>query len=104
MALGAGSGVFKCGIAVAPVSSWMYYGENNIYISWLFIITIYNIIFTPITIKPFYPSARIGLRGIVVTGVVRVSVRASFNFWFLSISRRTPCPIKSIFAGCVGAG
>uniref|UniRef100_UPI00358F8F79 dipeptidyl peptidase 4-like isoform X2 n=1 Tax=Myxine glutinosa TaxID=7769 RepID=UPI00358F8F79 len=25
MVLGAGSGVFKCGIAVAPVSSWMYY-------------------------------------------------------------------------------
>jgi len=26
---------------------------------------------------PFYPSARIGLRGIAVTGVVRASVRAS---------------------------
>ena len=29
-------------------------------------------------------------------------VRASVNFWFPSISRRTPCPIKSIFAGYVG--
>lgn len=26
MVLGAGSGVFKCGIAVAPVSKWEYYG------------------------------------------------------------------------------
>ncbi|NXE46567.1 DPP4 peptidase, partial [Casuarius casuarius] len=26
MVLGSGSGVFKCGIAVAPVSSWQYYG------------------------------------------------------------------------------
>ena len=51
----------------------------------------------------FYPSARIWLRGIVGTGVVRASVRASVNFWFPSISR-TPCPIKSIFAVCVGAG
>lgn len=26
MALGSGSGVFKCGMAVAPVSKWDYYG------------------------------------------------------------------------------
>lgn len=26
MVLGAGSGVFKCGMAVAPVSKWNYYG------------------------------------------------------------------------------
>ncbi len=26
MVLGAGSGVFKCGMAVAPVSKWEYYG------------------------------------------------------------------------------
>lgn len=26
MVLGSGSGVFKCGIAVAPVSRWQYYG------------------------------------------------------------------------------
>lgn len=26
MALGAGTGLFKCGIAVAPVSKWEYYG------------------------------------------------------------------------------
>ncbi|KAK0151715.1 Dipeptidyl peptidase 4 [Merluccius polli] len=28
MALGAGSGVFKCGMAVAPVSKWEYYGMS----------------------------------------------------------------------------
>lgn len=27
MALGSGSGVFKCGMAVAPVSKWEYYGK-----------------------------------------------------------------------------
>uniref|UniRef100_A0A7N8XY11 Fibroblast activation protein, alpha n=1 Tax=Mastacembelus armatus TaxID=205130 RepID=A0A7N8XY11_9TELE len=27
MALGAGTGLFKCGIAVAPVAKWEYYGE-----------------------------------------------------------------------------
>lgn len=27
MALGSGSGVFKCGMAVAPVSKWEYYGN-----------------------------------------------------------------------------
>lgn len=27
MVLGAGSGVFKCGMAVAPVSKWEYYGK-----------------------------------------------------------------------------
>lgn len=27
MALGSGSGVFKCGMAVAPVSKWDYYGN-----------------------------------------------------------------------------
>lgn len=27
MALGAGTGLFKCGIAVAPVANWEYYGE-----------------------------------------------------------------------------
>lgn len=27
MALGAGTGLFKCGIAVAPVSKWEYYGR-----------------------------------------------------------------------------
>ncbi len=26
MALGAGTGLFKCGIAVAPVAKWEYYG------------------------------------------------------------------------------
>lgn len=26
MVLGSGSGVFKCGMAVAPVSKWEYYG------------------------------------------------------------------------------
>ena len=26
MALGAGSGLFKCGVAVAPVAKWEYYG------------------------------------------------------------------------------
>lgn len=26
MALGAGTGLFKCGIAVAPVAKWDYYG------------------------------------------------------------------------------
>lgn len=26
MVLGANSGVFKCGMAVAPVSKWEYYG------------------------------------------------------------------------------
>uniref|UniRef100_A0A7M4FP88 Fibroblast activation protein alpha n=1 Tax=Crocodylus porosus TaxID=8502 RepID=A0A7M4FP88_CROPO len=29
LALGSGSGVFKCGIAVAPVSSWEYYGMET---------------------------------------------------------------------------
>uniref|UniRef100_A0A8C9LFN7 Dipeptidyl peptidase 4 n=1 Tax=Pavo cristatus TaxID=9049 RepID=A0A8C9LFN7_PAVCR len=29
MVLGSGSGVFKCGIAVAPVSRWQYYGIYN---------------------------------------------------------------------------
>lgn len=29
LALGSGSGVFKCGIAVAPVSSWEYYGKET---------------------------------------------------------------------------
>ncbi|XP_056287501.1 dipeptidyl peptidase 4-like isoform X3 [Pseudoliparis swirei] len=28
MALGSGSGVFKCGMAVAPVSKWEYYGKR----------------------------------------------------------------------------
>uniref|UniRef100_A0A673A636 Dipeptidyl peptidase 4-like n=1 Tax=Sphaeramia orbicularis TaxID=375764 RepID=A0A673A636_9TELE len=31
MALGAGSGVFKCGMAVAPVSKWKYYGIISIF-------------------------------------------------------------------------
>ena len=48
----------------------------------------------------FLPLSPIGLRGIVITGVVRASV----NVWFPSISRRTPCPIKSILVVCVGAG
>lgn len=30
MALGSGSGLFKCGVAVAPVSSWEYYGMFDI--------------------------------------------------------------------------
>lgn len=29
LALGSGSGVFKCGMAVAPVSSWEYYGMET---------------------------------------------------------------------------
>ncbi|KAK3509767.1 hypothetical protein QTP70_009102 [Hemibagrus guttatus] len=35
MALGAGSGVFKCGMAVAPVSKWEYYDFK-----WIFFFTI----------------------------------------------------------------
>lgn len=32
MVLGAGSGVFKCGMAVAPVSKWEYYGMYTWYV------------------------------------------------------------------------
>lgn len=28
MVLGAGTGVFRCGMAVAPVSKWEYYGKE----------------------------------------------------------------------------
>lgn len=28
MVLGSGSGLFKCGIAVAPVAKWEYYGMD----------------------------------------------------------------------------
>lgn len=35
MALGSGSGVFKCGMAVAPVSSWEYYGMETCHKYWL---------------------------------------------------------------------
>lgn len=35
MVLGSGSGVFKCGMAVAPVSKWRYYGIS-------FVVTFYN--------------------------------------------------------------
>lgn len=31
MALGSGSGLFKCGIAVAPVSKWEYYGMTVVF-------------------------------------------------------------------------
>ncbi|NXA32846.1 DPP4 peptidase, partial [Eudromia elegans] len=33
MALGSGSGVFKCGIAVAPVSRWQYYVHSVLFIT-----------------------------------------------------------------------
>lgn len=31
MALGSGSGVFRCGMAVAPVSKWDYYGNLHLF-------------------------------------------------------------------------
>lgn len=35
MVLGSGSGVFKCGMAVAPVSKWTYYGTFCFFLNML---------------------------------------------------------------------
>ncbi|NXN69773.1 DPP4 peptidase, partial [Himantopus himantopus] len=39
MVLGSGSGVFKCGIAVAPVSRWQYYDSGSGLLLFFFLIT-----------------------------------------------------------------
>ncbi|NXV25960.1 DPP4 peptidase, partial [Rissa tridactyla] len=39
MVLGSGSGVFKCGIAVAPVSRWQYYDSGFVVCLFVFLIT-----------------------------------------------------------------
>lgn len=36
------SGVFKCGISVAPVTSWIYYGNLYIYLTFLYIYKVNN--------------------------------------------------------------
>lgn len=47
MALGAGTGLFKCGIAVAPVAKWEYYGECTSLHTTDYISTVYseNVVF-----------------------------------------------------------